>query len=208
MQTQSKLAIGGNLKTKVIRAPGPGLLWHLKNRLRVSYILGWLMVTLAKVFSKLTGIPTLTSQLSIRLIKATGEIINYGVVGYRVVTSAGVAFLVDDWDDDTTDITNMNYHASGTDNTAENSSDTALGAESTTITDRATGTKTQPSANVLQSVGTQSYTGSGAIVEHGLLSVVTEGSGTLWDRTVFSTINVGNGDSIEFTYQCTITAGS
>jgi hypothetical protein len=111
-------------------------------------------------------------------------------------------------DNSATDITNFNYHACGTNNTAENVTDTALGAESTTITDRATGTKTQPSANILQTVGTQSFTNSGAIVEHGIFSVVTESTGTLLDRSVFSAINVVNGDSIQWTYQLTFPAGS
>jgi len=67
--------------------------------------------------------------------------------------------------------------------------------------------ETQPAANQLRSVGTQSFTGSGAITEHGLFSVITESAGVLWDRSVFSAINVDNGDSIEWTYTCTVSAG-
>lgn len=204
----SSTSFSGQLKTRVIKAPGPGLAWRLRNTLRWSFILGWLAVTAARLFSWLTGIPTLTSDLAIRLIRADGSVVDFGIVGYRVVTTAGVAFLVDDWDDNTTDLTTMNYHASGTGTTAENSSDTALETEATSVTDRATGTKSQPAANQLRSVGTQSFTGSAAITEHGLLSSATEGSGTLWDRTVFSAINVTNGDSIEHTYTCTVSAGS
>lgn len=135
-----------------------------------------------------------------------GRMIDLGLLGCRVVTNAGVAFLVDDWDDDTTDITTMNFHDSGTGSTAEAAGDTALDTQAGPTT-RATGTKSQPSANVLQSVGTIAYTGTLAIVEHGLFNQSAQG-GTLWDRTVFSAINVGNGDSIQFTYQCTLTAGS
>ncbi|NIP93596.1 MAG: hypothetical protein GWO24_09115, partial [Akkermansiaceae bacterium] len=65
---------------------------------------------------------------------------------------------------------------------------------------------TQPAYNQLQTVGTQSFTGSAAITEHGLLSVITEGSGVLWDRHTFSAINVANGDSIQWTYTATINA--
>lgn len=206
MQGQAQLS--GKLKAKVIRAPRAPWAWRIRNTIRWAYLWGWFVNLLARAFSALTGIPTLTAELRAVVIRADGQRINYGVLGYRVVTDAGVAFLVDDWDDDTTDITDMNFHASGTDNTAENSSDTALGAEATTVTDRATGSKDQPSANILRSIGTQSFTGAGAIVEHGLFSVVTESAGTLWDRTVFTVINVGNGDSIQWTYQCTLSSGS
>jgi len=132
--------------------------------------------------------------------------INYGTLAYRVITDNGVAFLVDDWDADTTDITTMNFHACGTGAVAENQTDSALGAEATTITDRVAGTKSQPAANQLRSVGTQSFTGSGAITEHGLFSVITESAGVLWDRSVFAAINVVNGDSIQWTYTCTVAA--
>jgi hypothetical protein len=162
----------------------------------------------ARGFTKLTGIPTITAELHARLIKADGTVINYGVVGRRVVTDAGVAFLVDDWTNDAQDITTMNFHACGTGGTAEAVGDTGLVTEETTSTSRATGAKTQPSANILQSLATQSFTGAVAVVEHGLFSVITASSGTLWDRTVFTVINVGNGDSIQWTYQCTINSGS
>lgn len=204
----SKMAVRGELRAEVHRARSAPWAWRLRNRIRPAFWLGFLANLLAVIFSRLTKIPTLTAELRGRVILATGEVIDYGILGYRYVTDLGVAFLVDDWDDDTTDITNMNYHACGTDNTAEDQTDSDLGAESTAITDRGTGVKSQPAANQLRSVATQNFTGSGAIVEHGLFSVVTESAGVLWDRTVFSAINVDNGDSIEFTYTCTLTAGS
>ena len=204
---KSQTNMSGMLNAKKISPPKAPLSWRIKNVLRWNFILGFLAYYTAKGFTKLTGIPTITSRLMGRLIRDDGSTVDYGILGYRVVTTAGVGFLVDDWDDDTTDITTMNFHASGTDNTAEDTSDTALGTESTGVTDRATGTKTQPSANVLQSVGTQTFTGSAAIVEHGILSSATEGAGVLWDRTVFSAINVASSDQIQFTYQCTVNAG-
>jgi hypothetical protein len=205
---EGKFTMGGSLAAKKIPAAGPGLRWKLSNTFRKSFLIGWLFYHLAFLFSKITGLNVIVSKLEGRLIKADGTVINYGVLGYRYVTDNGVAFLVDDWDDDTTDITNMKYHACGTDNTAENQTDSALGTEATSITDRATGTQDQPNAYQLRSIATQSFTGSGSIVEHGLFSVVTESAGVLWDRTVFSTISVANGDSIQFTYTCTLTAGS
>lgn len=133
--------------------------------------------------------------------------IDLGLLGKRVVTDTGVAALVNDWDDDSDDITLFNFHDSGTSSTAEAASDTNLIAEAGPTT-RATGTKSQPSANIIRSVGTIAYTGTLAIVEHGLFSTAARTTDLLWDRTVFSTINVVSGDSIQFTYDCTFTAGS
>jgi len=152
------------------------------------------------------GVLSMHGSLSAVLCKRGGTMANLGLLGKRVVTDAGVAFLVDDWDADTTDITTMNYHDSGTGGTAESAAQTALITQAGPTT-RATGTKSQPSANILRSVGTITYTGTLAIVEHGLFDQAAQG-GTLWDRTLFSAINVENGDSIEFTYNCTLTAGS
>ena len=183
-----------------------GWRWKLRNTLRWGFIWGWICNLLAIWFSRLTGIRTIRAQL--RAIKrlADGTLIDYGIIGYREVTDAGVAFLVDDWTNDATDITDFDYHACGTDNTAEDQTDTALVSEETVNTSREVGTPTQPSANVLKSTATQDFTGATAVVEHGLLSAVS--SGTLWDRTVFSVINVGNGESITWEYSVTFTAGS
>lgn len=204
---EGNLGMSGRLTARLIPAPKAPLSWRIKNACRWAFIFGWLGYHLAHLFTKIFGIPTLVGRLEARLIKADGRIIDYGVLSYRLVTSAGVAFIVDDWDNSATDITDFNYHASGTGTGAEATGDTALGTEATTITDRATGTKSQPSANILQSQATQSFTGSGAITEHGLFSVVTESSGVLYDRSVFAALNVANGDSIQWTYQGTINAG-
>jgi len=166
-----------------------------------------LLVKFGAVIGGMLGVLTMYGTLSAKIIRADGTIIDLGPVGMRVVTDAGVAFLVDDWDDDTTDITNMNFHDSGTGDTGgELAADTTLETQAGPTT-RATGVKSQPSANILRSVGTIAYTGTLAIVEHGLFSQAAQG-GTLWDRTVFSVINVVNLDSIQFTYDCTLTAGS
>jgi hypothetical protein len=54
-------------------------------------------------------------------------------------------------------------------------------------------------------VGTISYTTTKAITEHGLFSKAT--GTTLMDRDEFAAVNVVNGDSIEFTYELTLTSG-
>lgn len=212
----SKMSFGGTLSAVVMK-PKSNLKWKIQNSLRPSFMLGWLYRQLATSFSKLTGIPTIVSDLSIRVHRAaTNTWEDYGIVSYRVVTDAGVAFMVDDWDVNTAsatnDITTLRYHGAGTGSTAESAGDTALVTESTTALNpdstRATGTQSQPSANILRSVGTLTFDATAAIVEHGLFSQAATGGGTLWDRSVFSAINVVSGDSIQFTYNCTLTSGS
>ena len=195
----SKMSFGGTLSAVVMK-PKSNLKWKIQNTLRPSFMLGWFYRQLATGFSKLTGIPTLVSDLSIKVRRANGDWEDYGVVSYRVVTDAGVAFIVDDWTDSTTDITNLKYHGAGTGTNAESASDTALQTESTTALNpdstRATGTMTQPSANIQRSVGTLTFDATAAITEHGIFSQAATGGGTLWDRSVFSAINVVSGDSI------------
>ena len=201
---QSEIGFTGGLVGKVDRAQRAPLGWRIRNGLRFEFLFGLLANWLAAWFTRIFGIPTITAQLEALLIRADGTRIAFGVIGRRLVTQNGVGFIIDDWDDDTTDITNMNYHASGEGTTGAANTDTGLESEATTETDRVAGTKSQPAYNQLQTVGTQSFTGSAAITEHGLLSVITEGSGVLWDRHTFSAINVGSGDSIQWTYTATI----
>lgn len=208
----ARMNMGGALIARKISAPGPGLAWHLRNRTRASYLYGFVFNWLAKQFSKLTGIPTLTAELRAKLLKRDGSVIDYGVVSYRVVTDAGVAFIVDDFDPAaTTDISTLKYHGCGTGTTAEATSDTALVTESTTALNpdstRATGTATQPSANILTSTATVTFDATAAITEHGIFSQAATGGGTLLDRSVFSAINVVSGDSIQFAYSLTVSAG-
>lgn len=201
------IGMSGVLNAQVFRRPKAPLSWRLKNATRPTFVGGWLANVGAKAFSRLTGIPTVTAQLS-AVARINGQDINYGVLSYRVVTDVGVAFLVDDWDDDTTDITTMNFHASGEDNTAENAADTALGDEGPVAAAAVAGSKTQPASNQLQSQATQNYTGTNAIVEHALRSALATGTAVLWDRSVFAVINVSDGDSIQWTYTCTVNSGS
>ena len=205
-----KAGMQGSVSARVIRgASNAPLTWKIRNWVRWSSLKGWLFWHLAFLFSRVTEIPTLVSSLSIRVRRANGQWVDYGTVCYRVVTNAGLAFIVDDMDNSATDITSLNYHGVGTGNTAEAAGDTALVTESTTALNpdstRATGTKTQPSSNVLRSVGTVTFDATAAIVEHGIFSQAATGGGTLLDRSVFSAINVASGDSIQFTYDLTFT---
>ncbi len=194
---------------KIPRRRAP-LAWRVRNTLRWGFIRGWIAAHLIAPFANMWGVMTAVGSLDVVLIKATGERIYYGTVGYRVITSAGVAYIVDAWQN-STEVENLKYHGCGTGTTAEASGDTALVTESTTALNpdstRATGTQTETSANVLKSAGTVTSDVSAAITEHGLFSQAATGGGTLWDRTVFSAINVVSGDSIAFEYSVTLSAG-
>lgn len=208
---QGTASFRGQLSISVQRHRGPGLRWKLSNNLRPGFIWGWIVCHLARWFSRITGAVTVTSELELLVHHRDGSYTNYGVVCRRVITNAGVAFLVDDWDNDATNITDMNYHGMGTGTNAEDVTDTALQTESTTALNpndtRATGTKSQPAANQLRSVGTLTVDANVANTEHGLFSAAPTGTGTLWDRSVYSVVNVLSGESITFTYTCTVNAG-
>lgn len=209
---KSSIQMNGAVKAQVIRRNmSVGLSWKLKNTLRWSFLRGWLGWYVFAPLARFFNVATVMGRLEIEVRKSDGRIIRYGTVSYNLVTDAGVAFLVDDWTDNTTDLTTLKYHGCGTGATAEDVGDTALVTESTTALNpdstRATGTMTQPSANIQQSVGTLTFDGSAAVTEHGLFSQAATGGGTLWDRSVFSAINVASGDSIQFTYQCTVSSG-
>jgi hypothetical protein len=103
-------------------------------------------------------------------------------------------------------IGSMQYHDSGTGAVAATSTDSGLGGAAGPAT-RATGSASNPTANVYKSVGIITYTGGLAITEWGLFSAAAQGSGTMWDRRVFTAINVVSTDSIQFTYQLTVNAG-
>lgn len=139
-----------------------------------------------------------------------GHVINYGLLSERKVTTAGVGFFVDAWQN-LLEMEIMKYHGVGTGTNAESNGDTALQTESTTALNpdstRATGSLTEgASANIFRTVGTVTFDAGAAITEHGILSQAATGGGTLWDRSVFSAINVASADSIQFTYDLTASA--
>lgn len=208
---QSSVRPSGKVTFKKVSPVGPGLWWHVKNRLRLGFLLGWLNVAFAKEFSRTTGIPTITSELAVKLFRRDGIVVDYGVVCYRVVTTAGVAALINDWYDGSKDISLFKYHGVGTGGTAEATADTALVTESTTALNpdntRATGVQTKPTSTSLLSTATVTFDAATAITEHGLFDQAATGGGTLWDRSLFSVVNAASGDSFQAQYTCTINPG-
>ena len=157
-------------------------------------------------------LPHFYGQLSAVRIHPNGQWEDYGLLSLRVVTTAGVNFLVDALQG-SVEPEILKYHGIGTGTNAEASGDTALQTELTTQYNpndtRATGSLTEgASANIFRTVGTNTVDASVAITEHGIFSQAATGGGTLLDRSVFSAINLASGDSLQTTYDLTLSAGS
>jgi len=134
----------------------------------------------------------------------SGELVHYGLVSTKVITTAGVNYMRDDFNNNTgsADITNFKFHDSGTGTASEAVGDTTITAAGPA---RVTGSQAGGTSKHYVTVGTITYSGTLAITEHGIFSAST--SGTLWDRSVFAAVNVASGESIQFTYDLTLNDG-
>lgn len=141
-----------------------------------------------------------------------GHVEDYGLVSCRVVTNAGVAFIVDAFQN-LVELENMKYHAVGNGTAAESAANTALSSELTTqystANTRISGTMGEKSgnANVIESTATITVSAAVAITEHGIFSTPAANSGVLLDRSVFAPVNLGAGESLQGTYNLTFPAG-
>lgn len=155
------------------------------------------------------GIPTFFGDLSLKVIRADGRVMDLGLVSLRVVTDTGVARIVDALDNSVADA-DFNFHGLGTGSNAEAAGDTALQTELTTEYTgnvRATGAESQPAANQMRNIGTNTLdeTPGAALREHGLFS--SSSGGTLLDRSVYAAITLVSGDALQSTYTLTFTSG-
>ena len=204
MLQESRVGFRGSLKAKKIAAPLAPLSWRIRNKMRMEFILGWLGYWVAGIVAKRMGMVSFRPKLFARLIKADGTVINYGMIGIgRLVTTVFCEDMVDELIAESTAWGDYKFHDSGVGVTAANITDTDM--ETTDGESRATGTQVEASTVIYRSVGTIAYTTTKAITEHGLFNIAA--AGILMDRHVFSAINVDNGDSIQFTYELTVTAG-
>jgi hypothetical protein len=156
-------------------------------------------------------LPTFYGTLYLTHIRADGEVLELGLASMRVITTAGVNFLVDAFQG-SVEPEILKFHGIGTGAVAEASGDTALGAESTTAlvpdNTRATGSLGEgASANIYRTVGTVTVDAAVANTEHGILSQAATGGGILWDRSVYSVVNLAINDSLQATYDATFPAG-
>lgn len=161
-------------------------------------------------FALRKDIPVFYGGLELTVVR-DGIYVPYGLASLRVVTTAGVNFIVDAFQN-LQEVENFKYHGIGTGTNAEASGDTALQTELTTQynpdSTRATGTLTEgATANVFRTVATNNVDATVAITEHGIFTQAATGGGTLLDRSVFSAVNLVSGDGLQTQYDLTFTAG-
>ncbi len=146
-------------------------------------------------------------------VAADGDQIDLGLASCRVVTTAGVGYIVDAFQN-LVEVENMRYHGVGTGSTAEASSQTTLVTELTTqyatSNTRPTGSLGEQSGNgnVFETTATITVSAAVALTEHGIFSQAATGGGVLLDRSVFAAVSLNSGESLQATYDFTLTAGS
>lgn len=159
-------------------------------------------------------------QLSLRVIRVSGQIEDYGIVSNKVVTSDGVLWIASSMAAVASyDITSMKFHGIGTGTNAEAAADTVLQTELTTQYNpdntRATGsvaTGTSGANQTYTTVGTNTVDSSVSATEHGIFNRAANGArvtatNMLLDRSVFSVISLASGDGIASTYVLTLNSG-
>lgn len=188
------------------------LWWKLRNL--PNLLRGLPGVLAAYVVAYLFSVPCLIGTWRVRKYEAaTGTWIDYGLVSWRVVTTTGVQFLVDAWQN-LTELESMKFHSIGTDNaTAEGAGNTALGAEVPGATystgSRIAGSLTEgAAANVFRTIATTQVSAGANVVELGLHDSATRAAGTMWDRSIIGLVTLAINDSIQTQYDCTFPAGS
>lgn len=152
-------------------------------------------------------------HLWLQKVRLDGLVEDYGLVSCRVVTDAGVGFIVDAFQN-LTELENMKYHALGTGTTAESASQTSLVTELTTqyasSSTRPTGSLGEKSAtpNTYETVATITTSASVAATEHAIMSQAAVPGGVMLDRSVFSVVNLASGESLQATYDLAFPSGS
>jgi hypothetical protein len=225
----STLAPSGTVALRAFRAPAPGVggflshalprrglgrevnMWRLRQLRRT--LPQFLKVVVACFIARRFGVMTAFGRLTFRVTRPDGTTLDYGIASYRVVTTAFVNYIVDALQADMPDTENFEFHGFGTGTNAEAAADTALQTELTTqyATDntRPTGSQTESAANIYRTVGTLDPDSAVTIAEHGIFTQAATGGGTLMDRSQFTGIALAAaGDTLQATYDLTLTAGS
>jgi hypothetical protein len=180
--------------------------WRLRNRLRMLARGELLVPLLARLAARYPGLGVIHGTLRGRLTRADGSVLDLGVMGHHLVTTAGKNFIAGCFNN-TNEPEVLKYHGLGTGTTAAALADTALQTECTTALNpdstRATGSQSVTGA-VYTTVGTNTFDATAAVTEWGLLSQAATGGGTLLDHQIFSALNMASGDSLQTTYTFTI----
>lgn len=219
--------MGFSGKLKLIRHKrGPGFWWHFRNRIRYSFWSGWIAFHLARLLSKTLGVVTLVSEL--RLIKRTadGVIVDYGVVSYRMITTAGVNMLANDFNGGASgaDISNFKFHGWGgvkgttppaTEQAPELRTDNALITPLVTSYQLGTTLPVVPGTSTATTFTDPTYTTQYAatftedmiINEHVLANQAAIAGATVWDRSKYGNTPMKKDESMTFQYVLTIQSG-
>lgn len=139
-----------------------------------------------------------------------GTVDDFGIVSRGLVTSTGVAIIVDAFDNTLTDAT-AQFHALGTGATAEAITDVLLVTELTTqySTDnvRTQGTFSQPASSQSRSSGVTTVDAAATIAEHGVFTSSVSGAVALIDRSTTGTVTLSSGDGLNSQYTLTFAPG-
>src|SRR5215471_725536 len=183
------------------------VLWKIKNFPNLWR--GLWRLAMARMFR----LPHFTGSLRLVVKRGNGQVLDLGIVSYRMVTTAGVNFIRDSFLN-TKELENLKFHGFGTGTNAEASGDTTLQTEETTqyATDntRPTGSQASGGTGAYQTVATLSPDSGGtiAVAEHGIFDQASNAGGTLLDRSQFTAVNlVAASDSLQSTYTITFSAG-
>jgi hypothetical protein len=185
--------------------------WRSKNIRRPIFWKGVKDAELARMFKQLAHVE---GALFGRIIRRDGEVVDLGLMGLNIVTTAGVQYIADSFRG-TVEPETMKYHGLGTGATAEVIGNTALQTELTTQYNpdnaRATGTLAG-ATNVFTTVGTNTVDASVSPTEWGLLNNATVGAfnqttNNMIDRVTFTAVALASGDSLQTTFNLTFTAG-
>lgn len=179
-----------------------------------------------ELLDRITSIVVMESQLAVKVLRNPNSpllighnfVEDYGIVSRKVITTTGVERLVDVFQSSTANLGPFRWHALGLSSAAESTADTALTNELTTAgygsATRSSGSQTTGSAgaHVYETVGTitiDSVTSGTPMVvqEHGIFQTSGRGSTGLWDRSLTGTQSLSTGDSLQGTYDLTISAG-
>lgn len=198
---------------KISRPRAPSVWWwHLRN----WFFYRWrelplcLLVACLPLLRRLIpGLCVWHSATYVKLIRADGTVIDYGLAGRHLITTAGKQYVASCFDN-TAEPEVFKYHGFGTGTTSAAIGDTALQTELTTqyATDntRPTGSQAHSGATYTTVATLSPDTGGTiAITEWGLLSQAASSGGTLYDHQVFSAVNlVAGSDSLAATYVLTL----
>ena len=166
---------------------------------------------LAEIFEALRrtrpkGIMEIMGFLSVKVFRKRGYIWHMddlGLVSCKKVTLAFANYLVDELQASNVAFSNFRFHDMGDSATAESNAHTALQNSRET---RVEGNQAENGAGIYKSVATITATAGYTVNEHGIFNIVS--AGIMLDRNLVpnAPVVIAN-DTVQFTYELTVTAG-